>query len=36
LSDGFQSLDPAQFAALAQQVHPGREAPAKVVLRGTA
>jgi len=36
LSDGFQSLDPGQFAALAQQVHPGREPPAKVVLRGTA
>jgi 3-deoxy-7-phosphoheptulonate synthase len=36
LSDGFQSLDPGQFAALAQQVHPDREAPAKVVLRGTA
>ncbi|HLQ22547.1 MAG TPA: hypothetical protein VK132_05035 [Gemmatimonadales bacterium] len=31
LSDGFQSLDPEQFAALARQVHPGRDPRAKVL-----
>jgi 3-deoxy-7-phosphoheptulonate synthase len=25
LSDGYQSLNPEQFAALGQQVHPGRD-----------
>jgi 3-deoxy-D-arabino-heptulosonate 7-phosphate (DAHP) synthase len=30
LSDGFQSLDPEQFAALAKLVHPDRKQRAKV------
>jgi 3-deoxy-7-phosphoheptulonate synthase len=33
LSDGFQSLDPGQFAALAAQVHPEREQRVMVGLK---
>ncbi|HEX5386641.1 MAG TPA: 3-deoxy-7-phosphoheptulonate synthase [Gemmatimonadales bacterium] len=32
LSDGYQSLDPEQFAALARQVHPARAAQARMAV----